>query len=121
MECDNNKYNETSNLIMITNMIKIIKIQCSFYLRVCVCRKHSYGQSNKKMICSPVCACVHVGNIYQINESIVGRSKEDKELTLLTYMSIYVCDRNYGPFVSLSPHVRFLLVVYDLWRQRVAF
>ena len=26
-----------TNLIIIINMIKIIKIQCSFYVRVCVC------------------------------------------------------------------------------------
>ena len=47
MKYDNN-YLETNNLIFITNMIEIIKIQCSFYLHVCICRKHSYGQFNKK-------------------------------------------------------------------------
>ena len=44
--------------------------------------------------------------------SIVGRNKEDKNLTFLTYMCMRVCiyvrDRKYGPFVFLSPHVRFL-------------
>ena len=45
--------------------------------------------------------------------SIVGRSKEDKKLTLLTYMCMRVCiyvrDRKYGPFVFLSPHVFFMI------------
>ena len=57
MECDNNKYQETSNLIIIlTNMIEILKIQHSFYVCVCVCvcvfvcRKHSYGQFNKNYL-----------------------------------------------------------------------
>ena len=36
------------------------------------------------MICSPVCACVHIGKVYWINVSMVGRSKEDKKLTLLS-------------------------------------
>ena len=37
MECNNNKYQGTSNLmIIITNMIKIIKIQYSFNVRVCM-------------------------------------------------------------------------------------
>ena len=93
-------------------MIKIIKKQCSFYVRVYVCRKYSYGQLNKTMICSPVCACVHVRKVYWINVSIFGRSKKYKNLTLFTYMCmhvcIYECDRKYGPFVLLSPHVRFL-------------
>ena len=90
---------------------KIIKMQCSFYMRLWVCRKYSYGQLNKIMICSPLCACVHVRKVYWINVSIVGRSKEDKKWTLLTYMCMRVCiyvrDRKYGPFVFLSPHVRF--------------
>ena len=67
------------------------------------------------MICSPV--CVHAGKVYRINASIVGRSKEDKKLTLLTYMCtrecIYVCDRKYGPFVFLSPHVCFFMTFGD--------
>ena len=58
MECDNNKYSEASNLIIITNMMKIIKIQCSFYVRVCVCRKHSYGQFNKNNLFAHVCRCI---------------------------------------------------------------
>ena len=94
------------------NRIKIIKIQCSFCVRVCVCRKYNYGQLSKNMICSPVCACVHVGKVYWINVSIVGRSKEDKKLTLLKYVCMRVCvyvrDSKYGPFVFSSPHVRFL-------------
>ena len=77
-----------------------------------------------KMICSPECACVHVGKVDRINVSIVGRSKKDRKLTLLTYMCmrmcIYVSDCKYRSFVFLSPHV-FLLVVYDLWRERVEF
>ena len=49
--------------------------------------------------------CVHVGKVYWINVSIVGRSKEDKKLALFTYMCVCVCvyvyvrDRKYGPFV----------------------
>ena len=43
---------------------------------------------------------------------MVSLSKEDKKLTLLTYMCMRVCiyvkDRKYGPFVFLSPRVRFL-------------
>ena len=47
IQWDNNKYEETSNLIIIIiNMIKTII--CSFYVRVCVCRKHSYDEFNKK-------------------------------------------------------------------------
>ena len=75
-----------------------------------VCRKYSYGKFNKNYL-FPVFACVHVGKVYRINVSIVGRSKEDKKLTLLTYMCmrvcIYVYDRKYGPFVFLSQHVLF--------------
>ena len=90
---------------------KIIKIKCSFYVLVCVCRKYSDGQLNKNMICSSMSACVHVGKVYRINVSIVEQSKKDKKLTLLTYMYMRVCkylkNRKYGPFVFLSPHVRF--------------
>ena len=58
-------------------MIKIIRIQRSFYVRVCVCRKHSYGQFNKNDLF--VCVCVlHIGKVYRINVSIVDRSKDDK-------------------------------------------
>ena len=59
-------------------MIKIIKIQCSFYVLVCVCRKYSYGQFNKNDLFTRVCVCVHVGKVYLINVSIVGLSKKDK-------------------------------------------
>ena len=103
-------------------MIKIIKIQCSFDVRVCVCRKYSYGQLNKH-ICSPVCACVHVGKVYWINVFIVGRSKEDKKLTLLPYMSMRVCihvrDRKYGTFVFLSSHEHFLWYLANTCRVPV--
>ena len=105
MECDNSKYLETSNLIIIINMIKIIKIQCSFYVRVC--RKYSYGQFNKNDLFARVCMCICWESI-----SLVGPSKEDKKLTLLTSMCMRVCicerDRKYGPFVFLSLRVRFL-------------
>ena len=68
MECDNNKYQETSDLIIIiTNMIKIIKIQCSFYVRACVCRKYSYGQFNKKWFVRP---CVRVYMLRKSTESM---------------------------------------------------
>ena len=39
-----------------------------------------------------VCVCLYVNKVYQINGSIVGRSKEDKNLTLLTYMGMCVCE-----------------------------
>ena len=47
-------------------MIKIFKIQCSFYVRVCVCVyvKNTAMASSIKMVCSPVCACVHVEKVY---------------------------------------------------------
>ena len=35
--------------------------------------------------------CVHVKKVYWPNVSIVGRSKEDEKLTLLTYMCMRVC------------------------------
>ena len=38
-----------------------------------------------------MCVCLHVYKVYQIKGSIVGRSKEDKTLTLLTYMGMCVC------------------------------
>ena len=98
---------------IITNMIKMLKIQCSYYMRVRVCRKYSYGQLRKNGICSPAHACTHVGKVYRITMSIIGRSKEDKKLTLLTYMCMRVCiyvrNLKYGFFVFLNPHVRFLL------------
>ena len=80
MDFDNDKYQETSNLIIIANMMKIIKIPCSFSVRVCVCvcGKHSNGQFNKNMICSPVHACAYVGKVYRINMSIISLSKKDK-------------------------------------------
>ena len=45
----------------------------------------------KNMICSPICACVHVGKVYWINVSIADRSKEDTKSTLLTYVCMHVC------------------------------
>ena len=64
------------------------------------------------MICSPVCVYM-LGKVYWVNVSIASRSKEDKKLTLLTYMCIRVCiymiDRKYRLFVFISPHVRFLI------------
>ena len=47
--------------------------------------------SSIKRIYSFVCACVHVGKVYWINVSIVGQSKKDKKLALLTYMCMRVC------------------------------
>ena len=37
-----------------------------------------------------VCVCLHVDKVNQINGSKVDRSKEDKNLTLLTYMGMCV-------------------------------
>ena len=42
-------------------MIKMIKIQRSSYVCVCVCVENTTMASLIKMICSLVCACVHVG------------------------------------------------------------
>ena len=71
---------------------------------VCVYIENTATASSIKIICSPVCACVYDGKVYLINVSIVGRSKKDKKLTLLTYMSMLVCiyvfDRKYGPLFS---------------------
>ena len=36
-----------------------------------------------------VCVCLHVSKVYQINGSIVGRSKEDKNF-VFTYIHGYV-------------------------------
>ena len=38
-------------------MNKTIKMQCSFYVRVCICSKHSYGQFNKNDLFARVCVC----------------------------------------------------------------
>ena len=56
---------------------------------VCVYVENTAMASSIKMICLPVCACVHVGKIYQINVSIVGWSQKDKKLTLLSYMCMH--------------------------------
>ena len=56
-----------------------------------LCRKYSYGQLNKNRIVRP---CVYVYMLVksiEIKVSIVGRSKKDKMLTLLTYMGMCVC------------------------------
>ena len=39
-----------------------------------------------KMICSPVCACVHVEKVYWTNVSIGGPSEEDKN-----WLSLHIC------------------------------
>ena len=74
------------------------------------------ASSIKKWFVRP-CVCVHVGKVYWNNVSIVGRNKEDKNLTLLTDMSMRVCiyvrDRKYGPFAFLSPHMRFFIIFGD--------
>ena len=44
----------------------------------------------KIWFCSLVCACVHVGKVYWINVSIVGRNKEDKKIDF-TYIDVYAC------------------------------
>ena len=39
-----------------------------------------------------VCVCLHISKVYQINGSIVGRSKVDKfYLYLHTWVCMYVC------------------------------
>ena len=104
------------------NRIKIIKIQCLFNVFVCVYVENTAMASWKNMVCSPMCACVHFGKVYWVHVFIVGRSKEGKKFTLLTYMCMRVCvcvcvgvcvcvhgrDCKDGPFVFLSQHVRFL-------------
>ena len=98
---------------------EIIKIQCSFYVRVCV--ENTVMASSIKMICSPVCACLHVGKVYRINESIVGHRKEDKNWL---YSHTCVCVYVYM-FVTVSMGFWFSLVhtsvFYDLWWQPDAF
>ena len=47
-------------------------------MRVYVFEENTAMASSIKRICSPMCACVHIGNIYWINVSIDGRSKKDK-------------------------------------------
>ena len=97
-------------LIIIT-MIKQLKYNVHF-MCVCVYVENAVIARSIEIICSPGCACVHVGKVYWINVFIVGRRKEDKKLTLLTYMCMRVCiyvrDRKDGPFVFSSPHVRYL-------------
>ena len=55
---------------------------------MCVCSKHSYGQFNKNDLFAHV--CVHVGKVYWINVSRVGRSKKDKKIDF-TYTHVYAC------------------------------
>ena len=91
MEFDNNEHEETCNLIIITNRIKIIRNAMFMLCTSGLCRKYSYGQLNENRIVRPcvrvcVCVCLHVCKVYQNYVSIVGRSKENKKLTLLTYM-----------------------------------
>ena len=45
-------------------MNKTIKVQCSFYVRVCVYVVNTAMTSSIKMICSAVCSCVHVEKVY---------------------------------------------------------
>ena len=79
---------------------------------ICVYAVNTAMASSIKRICSPVYVCVHVEKVYLTNLSIVGRIKENKKLTLLTYMGMCVCiyvrDRKNGPFIFLSWHMRFL-------------
>ena len=71
-------------------------------------------------VCVCVCVCLYVNKIYQINGSMVGRSKLDKNNCLYLHMWVCVCiwmmDRTYGYWLSFSPHVFFL----RFWRQHVA-
>ena len=75
------------------NTVMASRMKIGLFARVCVC----------------VCVYLLVSKVYQINGSIVDRSKEDKNLSLLTYMGMCVCirvmDRKYGSLLSLSPHV----------------
>ena len=64
--------------------------------------------------------CVHVcmlGKVDWVNESLGGRSKEDKKLTLLTYICMHVCiyvkDCKYRPFVFLSSTHTFFMIFGD--------
>ena len=57
-----NEWNVTTTninnlIIIVTNMIKTIKIQCSFYARGCLRRKHNYGPFNKNDLFVRVCVC----------------------------------------------------------------
>ena len=68
-------------------MIKIIKIQCSFYVRVCVCRKYSYGQFNKNDLFARVC-------VYMVKKSIESMCQylaEVKRIKIdFTYIHVFV-------------------------------
>ena len=43
-----------------------------------------------KESCSPMCVCLHVSKVNQINGSIVGQIKEDENV-VFTYINVYVC------------------------------
>ena len=87
------------------------------YARVCISRKYSYGQFIKKLFTRPFVRVYMLGKVYSINMFIVGRSKENKNLTLLTYMRMRVCiyvrDRKYGPFVFKSSSVQKRTIIGD--------
>ena len=89
-----------------TNRINIIKIQCSFFVGVCVRRKYSYDQFNKK-ICSPVCVCVCVC-VCTCWENLLNQCVHSwpKRIEIdFTYTYVYACvyiymrDSKYGSFV----------------------
>ena len=65
-----------------------------FILCACVyeCVENTAMASSIKMIlfaCVCVCVCVHVGKVYWINVSIVGRSKKDLKKIDFTYIHVY--------------------------------
>ena len=74
-------------------MIKQFKYNVHF-MCVCVYVVNTAMASSVKMICSPVCACVHVEEVYRTNVSIVGRSKEDTiDFTCIhMYACVYICE-----------------------------
>ena len=50
----------------------------------------SDGQLNEIGLFIRVCVCLRVSKVYQINRSIVGQSKKDKNV-VFTYIHGYVC------------------------------
>ena len=73
------------------NRIKIIKIQCSFYMRVCVCVCVE-NTAMASWIKIWFVRTVYMLGKFWINVSIFGRSEEDKNwLYLHTCVSVCVC------------------------------
>ena len=111
IECDNKQISRNKQFNNHNNtQDKNNKIPCSIYVRLCVYRKQQW--LNKNDLFARVYVCVYMlGKSVESMFPLLAEVKKIKKLTLLMYMCmrvcIYVCDRKYGPFVLLSPHMRF--------------